>query len=397
MWILLIIFLFVFSIFLSFKLKFKNYKLNISELFNKDRSSLFLNLATKIGVGSVIGVASSIIIGGFSSIIWMIIFTIITNPLIYYEAKLGNIYKEKINNTYISGPFFVLKNGLNSKIISIISLLIIIILYSFLFQMIQINTVTNILNNVFFVDKKYIIISTIILLFLIISFDIIKVNRVINIIVPIKCIIFILICLIGIISNFDELIIGLKKVFLSLFTFKSFFTGLVIGIKRSIFMNEILIGTTSISSGCDNNNIKTSINYQIIGVYFITFILTILIFFLLIIYLNNHSIIYDYNLLITNTFIYLNGKIGIYFISIILILFAFTTILSGYYILISNFNYLFKNKKSLSIIKTIFILIIILGAFIDTGVLWKYTDTLIFIMIIINSYSIIRLLRKVIV
>ena len=71
MWTILIMYLFVLSIYLSFKLKFKNYKINIKELFKKDKTSLFLTLGTKIGVGSIIGTASSILIGGFSSVIWI--------------------------------------------------------------------------------------------------------------------------------------------------------------------------------------------------------------------------------------------------------------------------------------------------------------------------------------
>ena len=97
MWILLVIFLFSISIYLSIKLRFKNYKINIKELLTGDKSGLFLSLATKIGVGSVIGTLSSIIIGGFSSVIWMILFSLLSTSLIYSESKLGNIYKQTIN------------------------------------------------------------------------------------------------------------------------------------------------------------------------------------------------------------------------------------------------------------------------------------------------------------
>ena len=85
MWILLIIFLFILSIYLTIKLNFKNYKLNILKLLSKDKTSLFLTLGTKIGVGSLIGTTSSIIIGGFSSVIWMILFSLLTSP--FYCAR----------------------------------------------------------------------------------------------------------------------------------------------------------------------------------------------------------------------------------------------------------------------------------------------------------------------
>ena len=394
MWIILIVYLFILSIIISFKVKFDNYKLNIKSILYKDKSGLFLSLATKIGVGSIIGTISSIIIGGFSSIIWIIMFSCFTTSLIYYESLLGSKYKKKMNNKYISGPFFILKYGLNSKYFCYIVLFILIVLYSFLFQMIQINTISNMVNNIMLIDKRIIFVIIIIILVLITSFNIDDTSNIINKIVPFKCILFIFVCLFGILNHTNELLIGFKIVFKDLFSIKSIFSGLVIGIKRSIFMNEVLIGTSSISSGSDSNDNIISVKYQIISVYFITFIITLLVTMLCIIYLNNHEMIFDYNKLITNIFIYTNGFLGGYLITIIVILFGLTTILSGYYILTSNINYLFHSKRLLIINKIIFILVLSIAVFIDTSFLWKYTDILIFIMIIINSYCIIKLIRK---
>ena len=386
MWIILIIIIFIISIYLSIKLNFKNYSLDFKKIIKEDKSGLFLSLASKIGVGSIIGTVSSIIIGGFSSVIWMIIFTLITTSIIYYESYYGNKYKE--NN--ISGPYFIIKNGLNNKKLSIISLILIIILYSFLFQMIQVNTITNIINYSLFIDKKIIIILIILLLLLTTSLNIKETKNIINRIVPIKCIIFIFFCLIGIINHFKELFLCN----IELFNYKSIISGLVIGVKRSIFMNEILIGTTSISSGSDNNDIETSIKYQILGVLFITFIIMIMIALLTLIYLNSHSIINDYNSLIVSIFLYTNNKIGVYFILIILLLFGLTTLLSGYYILISNIEYIFNNRKIVYFFKILFIIGVSVGSLVNNYYLWKYTDIIIFISIIINSYCIIKLSRR---
>ena len=394
MWIVLIIWLILLSIYLSIKLKFSNYKLNIKDLLKKDKSGLFLSLATKIGVGSIVGTVSSIIIGGFSSIIWMTLFSFLTTSLIYYESLLGSKYKQKYKDNYISGPYFILKFGLNKKIISLIALLILIILYSFLFQMVQVNTISNSIYNILYIDKKIIFICIILLLMLTTCLNIKDTTNLINKIVPFKCILFIIICLFGIITHFNELISAFNILIKNLLTFKSIMSGLIIGIKRSIFMNEILIGTSSISSGSDNNDLITSTRYQILGVYFISFVLTLLVTCLIMIYFNNHYMISDYNKLITNIFLYTNGKLGAYLIIVIFILFGFTTLLSGYYILNTNISYLFNSKIINLLSKILFILIVSLGTILDTSTIWKYTDILIFIIIIINSYSIIKLIRK---
>lgn len=386
MWIILIIFLFCFSVYLSVKLKFQNYKINIKELIRNDKTSLYLTLGTKIGVGSIIGTTSSIIIGGFSSVIWIILFSILTTSIIYYEAYLGRKNRVKLNNDYIGGPNFIVKN----KLISFISLILLLLIYTFMFQMIQMNTISNMILLNVNISKKLILIVFLIILLVTINLKIKEILNIMNKIVPIMCLFFIIVCLYGIISNYDVLFSSIEVYLKDIFSIKSILCGMIIGIKRSIFMNELLIGTTSLSASTDKNDINISIKYQILSVLFITITMTLLISSLILIYIYNNPIINDYNLLINNIFHTTYGSIGTLFLIIILILFGFTTILSGFYIGKTNIEYLTKSKLILNIFKLIFIVVTLSGIIINNFFIWKYLDNLIFIMIIINSYSIIK-------
>ena len=386
MWTILIIFLFCFSVYLSVKLKFQNYKINIKELIRNDKTSLYLTLGTKVGVGSIIGTTSSIIIGGFSSVIWIILFSILTTSIIYYEAYLGRKNRVKLNNDYIGGPNFIVKN----KLISFISLILLLLIYTFMFQMIQMNTISNMILLNVNISKKLILIVFLIILLVTINLKIKEILNIMNKIVPIMCLFFIIVCLYGIISNYDVLFSSIEVYLKDIFSIKSILCGMIIGIKRSIFMNELLIGTTSLSASTDKNDINISIKYQILSVLFITITMTLLISSLILIYIYNNPIINDYNLLINNIFHTTYGSIGTLFLIIILILFGFTTILSGFYIGKTNIEYLTKSKLILNIFKLIFIVVTLFGIIINNFFIWKYLDNLIFIMIIINSYSIIK-------
>lgn len=386
MWTILIIFLFCFSVYLSVKLKFQNYKINIKELIRNDKTSLYLTLGTKVGVGSIIGTTSSIIIGGFSSVIWIILFSILTTSIIYYEAYLGRKNRVKLNNDYIGGPNFIVKN----KLLSFISLILLLLIYTFMFQMIQMNTISNMILLNVNISKKLILIVFLIILLITINLKIKEILNIMNKIVPIMCLFFIIVCLYGIISNYDILFSSIEVYLKDIFSIKSILCGMIIGIKRSIFMNELLIGTTSLSASTDKNDINISIKYQILSVLFITITMTLLISSLILIYIYNNPIINDYNLLINNIFHTTYGSIGTLFLIIILILFGFTTILSGFYIGKTNIEYLTKSKLILNIFKLIFIVVTLSGIIINNFFIWKYLDNLIFIMIIINSYSIIK-------
>lgn len=386
MWTILIIFLFCFSVYLSVKLKFQNYKINIKELIRNDKTSLYLTLGTKVGVGSIIGTTSSIIIGGFSSVIWIILFSILTTSIIYYEAYLGRKNRVKLNNDYIGGPNFIIKN----KLLSFISLILLLLIYTFMFQMIQMNTISNMILLNVNISKKLILIVFLIILLVTINLKIKEILNIMNKIVPIMCLFFIIICFYGIISNYDILFSSIEVYLKDIFSIKSILCGMIIGIKRSIFMNELLIGTTSLSASTDKNDINISIKYQILSIFFITITMTLLISSLILIYIYNNPIINDYNLLINNIFHTTYGSIGTLFLIIILILFGFTTILSGFYIGKTNIEYLTKSKLILNIFKLLFIVVTLSGIIINNFFIWKYLDNLIFIMIIINSYSIIK-------
>lgn len=386
MWTILIIFLFCFSVYLSVKLKFQNYKINIKELIRNDKTSLYLTLGTKVGVGSIIGTTSSIIIGGFSSVIWIILFSILTTSIIYYEAYLGRKNRVKLNNDYIGGPNFIVKN----KLLSFLSLILLLLIYTFMFQMIQMNTISNMILLNVNISKKLILIVFLIILLVTINLKIKEILNIMNKIVPIMCLFFIIICLYGIINNYDILFSSIEVYLKDIFSIKSILCGMIIGIKRSIFMNELLIGTTSLSASTDKNDINISIKYQILSIFFITITMTLLISSLILIYIYNNPIINDYNLLINNIFHTTYGSIGTLFLIIILILFGFTTILSGFYIGKTNIEYLTKSKLILDVFKLLFIVVTLSGIIINNFFIWKYLDNLIFIMIIINSYSIIK-------
>ena len=375
-WIILIIYLCFFGINISKKIKFKNYKIfKMIKKLNYD--SLFLALGTKMGVGTIIGTTIAITVGGPGSLIWIYIFTILTSSIIYLESYLGNKYKQKINNSYISGIYYYTKFGLKNKLLSIIMLLIFITTYSCFFLMIQTNTISEILP----INKIILASRILILLILLVTNKITQITKILNKIVPLMCIFFIIISLFIIIKNINIIDDIIKLIIKDAFNNKTIITGMVIGIKRSIFLNELLIGTTSMSSGINNISAETTANTLTLGTYFITFIISSLISFLVLIYLENGNIVLNYHY----------NNIGLYFLNLLICLLSTTTIISGIYIGISNISYLTNNKCIINLVKIIMILSIISGIFINTNRLWNMLDNVMLILIILNTYIVTKL------
>lgn len=387
-WTVVIIFLSYLGVTLSRRIKFNN--LNIKKLSNQiDKDGLFMSLGTKIGVGSIIGTASCILIGGAGSLFWIWLFTLVFSSIIYAESYLGNKYKDKNRN--ISGPYFYIKKGLNKKSLSLLITVLLIITYSHFFLMIQTNTIIEILKNNIFV-----IIITIFLLLLTAILNIKEILQVLNKVVPIMCIIYIFIGLFIIFKNFNEVLFITKNILINAFTYKGITVGLIVGIKRSIFQSELLVGTTSIASGISDKNSSNVAYTQILGMYFISFIICTLTAYIILIYKENSIASFtSYNELLISVFNYHLGNFGTFILTIEIILFSVTTILSGFYMGTSLIMYFTKNNFLKIIIKITMLSSSIIGLLIQNNIIWLLIDTILFIIIILNGYAVYKLKGEV--
>ena len=387
-WTVVIIFLSYLGVTLSRRIKFNN--LNIKKLSNQiDKDGLFMSLGTKIGVGSIIGTASCILIGGAGSLFWIWLFTLVFSSIIYAESYLGNKYKDKNRN--ISGPYFYIKKGLNKKSLSLLITVLLIITYSHFFLMIQTNTILEILKNNIFV-----IIITIFLLLLTAILNIKEILQVLNKVVPIMCIIYIFIGLFIIFKNLNEVLFITKNILINAFTYKGITVGLIVGIKRSIFQSELLVGTTSIASGISDKNSSNVAYTQILGMYFISFIICTLTAYIILIYKENSIASFtSYNELLISVFNYHLGNFGTFILTIEIILFSVTTILSGFYMGTSLIMYFTKNNFLKIIIKITMLSSSIIGLLIQNNIIWLLIDTILFIIIILNGYAVYKLKGEV--
>lgn len=368
-------------------------------------STLMLTLAGKIGVGSIAGVALAIYIGGAGTIFWMWVIALLSASNTFAETFLGILYKEKDqDDIYKGGPSYYIKKGLKKKNLAIICSLIIILSYLFGFIPIQANTITKSVNEIFYINPIIIGIILSLISATIIFGGIKKISKASNKIVPIMTILYLIVSVIIIIKNIDKIPFIFLEIVRSAFNLKPFFTGfmatLIIGIQRGIFANESGLGTGSIASSTTSNDNPIVASYvQMLGIYIATLLICTSTF--LIIMTSNYKAINfsDVNgIEITQyAFNYHLGIFGNILIFISILLFAFSTILTGYYYIESNIKF-FKgniNKKQLVFIKLITLIFLFIGCIISSEKLWNIVDILIAMLAIINIYSLLRLRDKI--
>lgn len=401
------------SLYFSCKLKFLQF--NVKEMFSsffsnsknekiKPFNVLMITLAGRIGVGSIAGIALCIYIGGIGSIFWLWVMTIFSAILAYSETVLGLLYKERDGNFYKGGPSYYIKNGLGNKKLGGFYAILIIISYIGGFLSIQTNTITKSLNQIVNINPYLIGIIIVIVTAMIIFGGISKISTATSKIVPVMGIFYLIITFYIIFVNLELL----PNIFISIlkeaFNFKSFTTGFltsfIVGIQRGIFSNEAGLGTGSIASSISDIDPIKQGYIQILGVYITS--LVICTSTAIIILTSNYlePVFTDLNgIELTGfAFSYHLGYVGNIFIFIIILLFSFSTILTGYYYGESSLKYFFTKIKTkcLIILKIFTLIILFLGCIISSNLLWKFIDILVAALAIINIYAVFSLKHDVI-
>ncbi len=409
-WSIAIILIFSNSIYFSVKLKFPQIKLikifsslknNKKETGISSKDTLIMSLASKIGAGSLAGIAFAIYYGGIGTIFWMWVSSFFVSINCYLENILSTIYKEKDHENCKGGPAYYIKKGLNNKNLSIIYCILAIITYNLGFTSIQNNTITTLITNVYPVNKIVISLIIAILTALVIIKGINKISNICNKIVPIMTITYLTLGIIVIILNISKIPTFLIAIIKEAFYPKAIKSGLIytfiIGIQKGIFANEAGVGTSAIISGSTNNKdyIKQG-NIGIIETYFISLFITTVTSIIVI--SSNYKLISFNNIngieLVKYAFNYHFGHFGEIILIIILLLFSFSTIITVYYYGESNLKFLSNKNSYIKILKIITIIILFFGGIIPSLKVWNVVDTLVAILAIINISSIYKMKKK---
>lgn len=403
---IIIILIFIISLIVSIKYKFIQFKA-IKEtkkilLEEKDKSAyqtFMVSLASHIGTGNILGIATALIYGGAGSLFWMWIFAITTSIFSLIENTLAQVYKIKIDGEYRGGSSYYIKNGANLKILSIVFACFLVLANTIFFQPLQVNTISETLKITVGLKEEIILIILILFTFFLIFRGTKKIVKFSEAIVPIMSIGYMAVTITIIIFNITELPNILKQIILEAFDYKSILSGglcscIVVGFKRSLFTHEAGLGTMPTISAMSET--KKPINQgfvQVVGIYFDTLVLCSLTGFVLLIYKIDLSL-YEGVDLIIYTFTKILGGFGKYISVFFLLTFALATVVSEYYLGESNLIFLTKLKKNkffIFIYKSLFILGIIIGVKLKTNQIWKIVDSGMVLLGVFNIYVLFKL------
>ena len=409
---ILIAMLIVIGLFFTFRTKFIQFT-NIKEMFkllgegssSKDKSkegvssfqAFCIGTASRVGTGNLAGVASAIAIGGPGAVFWMWLIALIGSASAFIESTLAQIYKVKDGDSFRGGPAYYMEKGLNKRWMGVTFSVLIIICFGFAFNSVQSNTIAAAFNSTFNANKLIIGIILTVLTLIIIFGGVNRIAKISSILVPIMAVAYIVIALFIIVINFKEIPNLFKTIFESAFGFKQVVGGgigaaLLQGIKRGLFSNEAGMGsapnaaaTATVSHPAKQGLIQT------LGVFTDTLIICTSTAFIILL----SGVPLDGSVKgIELTQMALVSQVGSWggtFISICILLFAFSSIIGNYYYGETNIQFITENKVVLYVYRILVAAMVLFGSIASMDLVWNIADVFMGLMAILNLIAIVLL------
>lgn len=267
------------GIYLTLGLKFMpwlkigyGFKLLFSGQADKDQGdispfqALMTALSATIGTGNIAGVATAIFLGGPGAVFWMWITALFGMATKYGEAVLAVKYREvDARGKRVGGPMYYIKNGLgdNWKWLGFLFALFGTIAAFGIGNMVQSNSVADVLNSNFNINPMLTGIVLAILVGLVILGGIKRIGEVAGKLVPIMAIAYVAGSLLVIFANFGQVGNAFKLIFSSAFSGTAAtggFAGAAVwaairfGVARGVFSNEAGLGSAPIAHAAAQTN-----------------------------------------------------------------------------------------------------------------------------------------------
>ncbi|MDA9002239.1 alanine:cation symporter family protein [Flavobacteriaceae bacterium] len=377
-------------------------------------------LSATVGLGNIAGVAIAVSIGGAGATFWMIVAGFLGMASKFVECTLGVKYRDiDENGTVYGGPMYYLTKGLKSKGLEKLGKVLAVIFAIFVIggsfgggNMFQVNQAFQLVENItggeasFLHGKGWLFgLVMAVLVGIVIIGGIKKIAKVTDKIVPFMVVIYVSASLFVILSNYTMIGDAFSQIFNGAFSPEGVAGGaigvLVQGFKRAAFSNEAGVGSASIAHSAVKTKYAASEGLVALLEPFIDTVVVCTMTALVLIITGNvaaeNSSLNDAQaiLLTSGAFESVISWFP-YVLTIAVVLFAFSTMISWSYYGFQGWAYLFgRSKKMEYLYKIIFCLFVIVGSAASLGSVIGFSDAMIFAMMVPNMVGIVILAPKV--
>lgn len=356
-----------------------------------------ISMAARVGTGNITGIAIAIALGGPGAIFWMWVIALIGSVSGFVESTLAQIYKIKDKDGFRGGPAYYMERGLKKRWMGALFAILITLSFGLVFNAVQSNTITVAFENSFGTDRLTLGIIMTVVFAIIIFGGIKRIAKASEYIVVVLAVLYIAVALFITIMNINEVPGVLALIVKSAFGLEqaaggAFGAMIMNGIKRGLFSNEAGMGSApnAAATAVTSHPVKQGL-IQALGVLIDTGIICTSSAFIVLL-----SPVYKQTDLsgIELTQASLATHIGSWapgFLALMILLFAFSTLIGNYYYGETNIEFLNTNKMWLTIYRVGVLAMILFGAVAKVQLVWDLADLFMGFMVIVNLIAILLL------
>ncbi len=373
-------------------------------------------LSATVGLGNIAGVAVAIAVGGPGATFWMILAGLLGMSSKFVECTLGVKFREvDANGRVYGGPMYYLSKGLSAKNMAglgkVLAVLFAIMCVGGSFgggNMFQSNQAASIFLNSVGVQSAYggtvfgLIMAA--LVGVVILGGIQRIASVTEKIVPFMAVIYVGAALIIIFMNLEHVPAAFSAIFTGAFTGAGIIGGgigvLIQGFRRAAFSNEAGIGSAAIAhSAVKTKHAASEGVVALLEPLIDTVVICTMTALVIVIYNIEGAFVYGdpagkavidgvgtFSGVDLTTHIFDSAIPHFsYVLTIAVVLFAFSTMISWSYYGLQSWTYLFgKSQRNEIIYKVLFCLFVVVGAASNMGSVLDFSDAMIFAMMVPN-------------
>lgn len=405
---ILIVLLVLGGLYFSFRTKFVQFRL-LKEQFRavtekpKDGKgvssfqALMVSTASRVGTGNIVGVSTALCLGGFGAMFWMWAIAVLGSATAFVESTLAQIYKKRGSDGSYGGPAYYIEAALKSRSLAVVFSIFLILTYGLGFNMLASYNLQSTFSSYAFYNAETTPWIIGLILAVIVGFCLFGGGkRIINattLIVPFMGISYILVAVVITLLNIDLLPSIFKEIFTGAFDFEAIFGGfagscVMLGIKRGLFSNEAGVGSApNASASAEVAHPAKQGLVQVLSVFIDTILVCSATGFMCM-----ASGVAPSEELSGAPYVQAAvkatlGDFGPIFITVAMILFAFTTLLGNLFYVDKAFCFILRRtpgKRFNTVYYIVASFVIFLGAGLSADFLWNVADLTMGGMTLIN-------------
>ena len=360
--------------------------------------ALMVSTASRVGTGNIIGVSTAICLGGFGAAFWMWVIALIGGASAFVESTLAQVYKRKDpNGDSYGGPAYYIESALHNRGLGVAFAVSLILTYAGGFNMLASYNLQDTFKAYSFYTPG--VTSWIIgaILAVLVGWCIMgggkRVVKATSTLVPIMGVLYVAVSLVVILFHINLVPGVFAEIFRNAFDFQAIFGGvagscMMYGIKRGLYSNEAGVGSApNAAAAADVSHPVKQGLVQMLSVFIDTLLICTATALMCMCSGVTPTADIAGAQYVQQSVSSVLGGFGPIFITIAMVLFAFTTLLGNLYYCDNCLAFILKktpSKQFMTGFRIIAALVIFVGAGLSMAAAWAIADILMAVMCFIN-------------